>query len=135
MYSQLFNLPVSDIDECTLSPPSCDNSTEVCINRKGSFSCSCRQGYIRQKGECQPKELAGTKKSEKKKKKKKRKGTTEKVETKVHFPWYHLVLPIVLAWLTCRHCQPSLYTSVGVVFIVTATALIGQRVVTHLAGT
>ena len=64
-----------------------------------------------------------------KKKKKKRKGTTETQETKVHFPWYHLVLPIVLAWLTCRHCQPSVYTSVGMIFVFAVIAIIGQRMV------
>ena len=35
-----------DIDEC-LSQDACNATTETCINTEGSYTCSCKNGFLR----------------------------------------------------------------------------------------
>ena len=48
---ECFPLPLIDHDECVDGSHSCE-SYEECMNRKSSYECHCRMGYIRIKGFC-----------------------------------------------------------------------------------
>ena len=41
----IFSSPVSDIDECDIPAPVCQNSG-VCENTFGGFDCQCLEGFI-----------------------------------------------------------------------------------------
>eukprot|EP00057_Strongylocentrotus_purpuratus_P018227 XP_011672701.1 PREDICTED: uncharacterized protein LOC105442361 [Strongylocentrotus purpuratus] len=40
-----FFVVVSDTDECSVNPSSCDSINGMCINSVGSYICSCNSGY------------------------------------------------------------------------------------------
>ena len=44
IFTLLYDLLNSDIDECTDGPNDCDNNAE-CDNTVGSFTCTCNTGY------------------------------------------------------------------------------------------
>ena len=44
-----------DVDECIEGTHDCDNATEYCLNRKGSFNCECTDGYRKKASSCQGK--------------------------------------------------------------------------------
>ena len=127
-----------DVNECESSP--CDQSTELCSNTAGSYACKCLQGLVRSgEGKCVPDanlDEAGQKKSKKKRKSKKGAGSknTEQQQpgaeddiTRVVFPWYHIMLPLVLLWIVYKYSQPSLYTSLFMTFSFLAAGLIGNK--------
>ena len=37
--------PCADIDECAAGTDNCDETTEICVNTDGSFTCACMTGY------------------------------------------------------------------------------------------
>ena len=45
-----------DVDECIEGTHDCDNATEYCLNRKGSFNCECSDGYRKKASSCQGKQ-------------------------------------------------------------------------------
>ena len=45
------HLPHSDVDECDLATHDCDTNA-LCKNTFGSFSCSCKFGYVGNGSEC-----------------------------------------------------------------------------------
>ncbi|CAH3184783.1 unnamed protein product, partial [Porites evermanni] len=36
-----------DINECNVGKHSCDVTSSVCYNTKGSFACACKEGYFK----------------------------------------------------------------------------------------
>ena len=44
-----------DVDECIEETHDCDDATEYCLNRKGSFNCECTDGYRKKASSCQGK--------------------------------------------------------------------------------
>ena len=51
---------VTDVNECHSGV--CDVDTEVCHNLEGTYSCGCKEGFVRQKGKCAPKKRKSKKK-------------------------------------------------------------------------
>ncbi|KAL5515239.1 hypothetical protein EMCRGX_G000378 [Ephydatia muelleri] len=51
-----------DVNECHSGV--CDVDTEVCHNLEGTYSCGCKEGFVRQKGKCAPKKRKSKKKEQ-----------------------------------------------------------------------
>lgn len=43
---------VTDIDECSSTPPSCTIPNSHCVNKLGGYECPCDTGYLMEDGEC-----------------------------------------------------------------------------------
>ena len=37
----------SDINECNLTPVKCNDQTSDCMNQVGSYSCICKNGFVK----------------------------------------------------------------------------------------
>jgi hypothetical protein len=99
-----------DVDECDSSP--CDTSSELCINEAGGYKCKCAAGYTRVQGRCTQWEEAEKIRGKERKKKKAKTSSSERP----HYPWYHLLLPVTIFYLTYKYSKPTMATSVMMTF-------------------
>lgn len=138
LISLLFSF--SDIDECVVSSVvPCDEDSERCVNSPGSYSCKCKAGYTRYRGECklweEAERLRNQDPPENKKKKKKNtskaqegeRGGDSKKRGRVSFPWYHLLLPTAIWYLGYKYVRPTLATTVAMAFGLSAIYMLGDK--------
>ena len=123
------------MNECLAPVNPCNEVSESCFNTKGSFTCKCRSGYTRVEGKCTSWEEAEEKRSnqalknKKKKKKSKSAGRTGEDESskQVTYPWYHLILPLTLLYLSYHYVKPTVFTTTGIIFGLLSAGIIAQK--------
>lgn len=62
-------------------------------------------------------------------KKKKKAKATGKRDERVVFPWYHLLLPVTIFYLSYKYVKPTIGTSIGLLFGFVAMGLIAHKMV------
>ena len=134
------------MNECTVSSP-CDEDSENCINVPGGYSCKCKAGYTRFRGDCvlwedadrlRNQDIPPTNTNKKNKKKSvKSKPQVEEGERdrerlgRVNFPWYHLLLPTAIWYLGYKYVRPTLATTVAMAFGISAIYMLGNKFDSH----
>lgn len=61
--------------------------------------------------------------------KKKKAKPTGKRDEQVIFPWYHLLLPVTILYLSYKYVKPTIGTSIGLLFGFVAMGLIANKMV------